>query len=189
MHDVKPQLLPSFNFYSDALFDSCVSLQREAERASPGEAETGGEDHGPVQGSGSQHASSSHQSQVRFLSPPLLTLFPALVACARNYTMTVLPQQHHTHSKARNYTSISDNLKLYKQANRGRDKSCKADSTGWLQNSQQAYSRHNFTFQRRTISSFQKEDQISVSRSASHSKSRTAAVKSIRFIPDVESSK
>ena len=73
---MKPQLLHPFIVYSDALFDVLVFLQGEAERASPGEAETGGEDHGPVQGSGSQHASSSQQGQVTYLSPQLLTLFP-----------------------------------------------------------------------------------------------------------------
>lgn len=67
MHDMKPQLLHPFLFYLDALFDFYVFLQGKAERASPGEAETGGKDHGPVQGSGSQHASSSQQSQVMFI--------------------------------------------------------------------------------------------------------------------------
>lgn len=51
--DTKPQLL-------------CPFLQGEAERTSPGEAETGGEDHGPVQGSGPQHAPASQQGQVMF---------------------------------------------------------------------------------------------------------------------------
>lgn len=50
---MKPQLL-------------CPFLQGEAERTSPGEAETGGEDHGPVQGSGPQHAPASQQGQVMF---------------------------------------------------------------------------------------------------------------------------
>lgn len=71
--DTKPQLLPSFIFCLAALFDLWVFLQGEAERASPGEAEAGGEDHGPVQDSGSQHAASSQQGQVTYLSTPLLT--------------------------------------------------------------------------------------------------------------------
>lgn len=154
---MKPELLCPFIFYSEALFDFYVFLQGEAERASPGEAETGGEDHGPVQGSGSQHASSSQQGQVTYFSPQLLTSFPDLVTCACSRTM----MQHRIYSKACNYKSISDNFKLYKLLNRRRDKSCKADSTRWLQNSHQAYSKQNFTFQRCTISSFQKEVQIS----------------------------
>lgn len=70
MHDMKPQLLPPFISSSAALFDFCVFLQGEAERASPGEAEIGGEDHGPVQGSGSQHAPSSQQGQVTYSRTP-----------------------------------------------------------------------------------------------------------------------
>lgn len=65
MHDMKSQLLHPFLLYLNALFDSYVFLQGEAERASPGEAETGGKDHGPVQGSGSQHVSSNQQGQVK----------------------------------------------------------------------------------------------------------------------------
>lgn len=73
--DTKPQSLPSFIFHRAALFDFCVFLQGEAERASAGEAEAGGENHGPVQGSGSQHAPSSQQGQVTYLSIPLLTVY------------------------------------------------------------------------------------------------------------------
>lgn len=65
MHDMKTQLLHPFLLHLNALFDSYVFLQGEAERASPGEAETGGKDHGPVQGSGSPHVSSSQQGQVK----------------------------------------------------------------------------------------------------------------------------
>lgn len=93
-----------------------------------------------------------------------------LVTCAGNYMMMVLPQEHHIYSKACNYKSISNNFQLYKQLNRGRDKSCKADSTGQLENSHQAYSQQKITFQRCTISTFQKEVLISVRPSASHSK-------------------
>lgn len=41
-----------------------MCLQGEAQRASSGEAEAGGEDHGPVQGPRSQRAAHSHQGQV-----------------------------------------------------------------------------------------------------------------------------
>lgn len=80
----------------------------------------------------------------------------------------LLPQEHHL-LKACSYNSISDNFELYKQLNRTWDKSCKADSRGRLQNSRPACRKQNFTFQRCTIGSFQKEAQISVRHSASHS--------------------
>lgn len=44
-----------------------VFLQREAERAASGETEVGGEDHGPVQSFGAQHATTAQQGQVLYM--------------------------------------------------------------------------------------------------------------------------
>lgn len=46
--------------------DLCVLLQGEAERAPSGEAEVGGENYGPIQSSGAQHATFTVEGQVLF---------------------------------------------------------------------------------------------------------------------------
>lgn len=61
-------LLSLFIFSLETLWRCFVFfLQREAERAASGETEVGGEDHGPVQSSGAQHATSSQQGQVLYI--------------------------------------------------------------------------------------------------------------------------
>lgn len=58
------------------MFCVCVcAFQREAERAAPGETEVGGEDHGPVQSFGAQHATTTQQGQVLFIYLDTRVLF------------------------------------------------------------------------------------------------------------------
>lgn len=72
---------------SDAL---CFFLQREAERAAPGETEVGGEDHGPVQGSGAQHAISCQQGQVLYIhlyTSLLVTMYESWLKSTRRFKL------------------------------------------------------------------------------------------------------
>lgn len=49
------------------VFFCFLFFQREAERAASGETEVGGEDHGPVQSFGAQHATTTRQDQVMYI--------------------------------------------------------------------------------------------------------------------------